>query len=70
MFVLPGEITGLGTSGLIYANLSIDRRRVNLARIQVSVERLFQARVDHVAQREHISRSKLIARGLRLALAS
>jgi len=39
-------------------------------RIQVSLERSLLAQADDLAEREHISRSELIARGLRLALAS
>jgi hypothetical protein len=39
-------------------------------RIQVSVERSLLAEADDLARREQISRSELIARGLRLALAS
>jgi hypothetical protein len=39
-------------------------------RIQITVDGDLLARADIVAQREHITRSELIARGLRLALAS
>ena len=39
-------------------------------RIQVTVERRLLAEADGLARRERISRSELIARGLRLALAS
>jgi hypothetical protein len=39
-------------------------------RIQVTVERALLAEADELARRKRISRSELIARGLRLALAS
>jgi hypothetical protein len=39
-------------------------------RIQITVERTLLAQADELAKCERISRSELIARGLRLALAS
>ena len=39
-------------------------------RIQVTVERKLLAEADELARRKHVSRSALIAQGLRLALAS
>ena len=38
-------------------------------RIQITLERTLLAEADSAARKEHISRSELISRGLRLALA-
>lgn len=39
-------------------------------RVQITVERTLLAKADRAARQERISRSELIARGLKLALAS
>jgi len=39
-------------------------------RIQVTVERSLLQRADDLAKRENVTRAQVIARGLRLALAS
>jgi len=50
------------------------RRRLRVGsgteRIQITVERSLLAEADDLAERKHISRSELIAQGLRLALVS